>query len=292
MNGRRKIAISEDELTVVRRCELLSLNRSSFYYKPKSLNQAELERMEFIRGRIDYYNTKLCYLGAKKLGKKITREDRVLAKEEGVELGVVGKKLVMRLMREMGIYAIYPKPNTSKRAKKHKEFPYLLRNKLIFLPNQVWAVDITYIKMGRSHMYLTAIIDWASRYIVGWALSDTLEAAPVVCAVKTAIERYGIPAIINSDQGSQFSSADYMSLLAGLGIRQSMDGRARWVDNVVIERWFRSLKCDDIYINEYLTPRELRAGIASYVEAYNFERPHQTLDYDYPADVYHYTKQT
>ena len=288
MSQRLKMALSEDTLSVVRRCELLSLNRSSFYYKPRPLSQSELDRLEFIRGRIDYYNTKFCYLGAKKLAKKITREDCALAKVLGITLGQVGKKLVRRLMREMGIYAIYPKPNTSKRAKQHKHFPYLLRNKAIFLPNQVWAVDITYIKMGRSHMYLTAIIDWTSRYIVGFALSDTLEAAPVVEAVRAAPEKYGIPSIINSDQGSQFSSDDYIALLAGYGIRQSMDGKARWIDNVIIERWFRSLKCDDIYINEYLTPRELKAGIANYIQEYNYERPHQSLDYDYPADVYCY----
>jgi len=282
------MALSDDMLSVVNRCELLSLARSSFYYKPKPLSPQELARLEFIRSRIDYYNTKLCYLGAKKLAKKINREDDALANQQGITLGQVGKKLVRRLMREMNIFCIYPKPNTSKRAKKHKCFPYLLRNKAIFLPNQVWAVDITYIRMGRSHMYLTAIIDWASRYIVGWTLSDTLEAAPVVEAVRDAIKRYGIPAIINSDQGSQFSSDDYIALLAGYGIRQSMDGKARWIDNVVVERWFRSLKCDDIYINEYLTPRELKAGIANYIQEYNHQRPHQALDYDYPADVYHY----
>ena len=293
MSLRRKMALSElneTSLSIMRRCELLSLNRSSVYYKPKLVCSREFERLEFVRSRIDYYNTKLCYLGAKKLGKKITREDRALANEQGIDLGVVGKKLVRRLMCEMGIHAIYPKPNTSKKAKQHKHFPYLLRNKAIFLPNQVWAVDITYIRMGRSHMYLTAIIDWASRYIVGWTLSDTLEAAPVVDAMDTAIKKYGIPAIINSDQGSQFSSDDYIALLAGYGIRQSMDGKARWIDNVIIERWFRSLKCDDIYINEYLTPRELKAGIANYIHEYNFERPHQTLNYEYPADVYHYTQ--
>jgi putative transposase len=266
----------------------LSLNRASLYYKPKAVCSQERQRLEFIRSRIDYYNTKLCYLGAKKLGRKITREDRSLAKNQGIDLGCVGKKLVRRLMNEMGIQAVYPKPNTSKESKQHKHFPYLLRNMAIFLPNQVWAVDITYIRMGRSHMYLTAIIDWASRYIVGWALSDTLEAAPVVEAMEIAVKKHGIPAIINSDQGSQFSSDDYIALLASYGIRQSMYGKARWIDNIIIERWFRSLKCDDIYINEYPTPRELKNGINCYIHEYNFERPHQTLDYDYPADVYHY----
>ena len=139
-------------------------------------------------------------------------------------------------------------------------------------------------------MYLTAIIDWASRFIVGWALSDTLEAAPVIEGVKAAIERHGIPSIINSDQGSQFSSDDYIALLQSYSIRQSMDGKARWIDNVVIERWFRSLKCDNIYINEYNTPKELKIGIADYIHEYNYERPHQTLEYSYPADVYNFNQ--
>ena len=189
-------------------------------------------------------------------------------------------------MDEMGIYAVYPKPNLSKRNKQHPVFPYLLRNKSIFLPNQVWAVDITYIKMGKSHMYLTAIIDWYSRFIVGWALSDTLDTAPVIEAVERAIEKHGVPAIINSDQGSQFTSNEYVKLLKSHNIRQSMDGKARWVDNVLIERWFRSLKCEDIYINEYMSPKELRRGIKTYVNRYNYERPHSEHGNDYPSEVY------
>lgn len=135
-------------------------------------------------------------------------------------------------------------------------------------------------------MYLTAIIDWYSRFIVGWELSDTLDTAPVLEAVKTAVSRYGYPAIINSDQGSQFTSNNYVNYLAQSGIRQSMDGKARWVDNVIIERWFRSLKCENIYINEYETPRQLRHGIAAYVSEYNNERPHSEHGGDYPAQAY------
>jgi putative transposase len=150
-------------------------------------------------------------------------------------------------MDEMGIYAVYPKPNLSKPNKQHRIYPYLLRNLDINHANQVWAIDITYIRMGRGHMYLTAIIDWYSRYIIGWELSDTLDSAPVLAAVKDAIRQYGKPEIINSDQGSQFSSDDYTSYLKVEGVRQSMDGKARWVDNVVIERWFRSLKTERIY---------------------------------------------
>jgi len=189
-------------------------------------------------------------------------------------------------MSEIGIYAVYPKPNLSLNGKEHRNFPYLLRNKPIWLPNQVWATDITYIKMGRSHMYLTAIIDWFSRFILGWALSDTLETAPVIESMRKAFEDFGRPGIINSDQGPQYTSEDYIRLLSDNAIRQSMDGKARWVDNVIIERWFRSLKTEDIYINEYLTPRALRLGIAAYIYAYNFERPHQSLDNYRPWQVY------
>lgn len=236
----------------------------------------DVEREEHIKARLDFWHTKMCYLGVRRLVKKLTEEDHI----------AVGRKLVKRYMAEMGIYCVYPKPNLSKNGKEHKYFPYLLRNMSIFLPNQVWATDITYIKMGKSHMYLTAIIDWHSRYVVGWELSDSLDTAPVLEALRTAIARYGTPAIINSDQGSQFTSYDYVAFLKANGIRQSMDGRARWVDNVIIERWFRSLKCDNIYVSEYNTPKELRRGIAAYVEEYNNERPHQGLGYRYPVQVY------
>jgi len=251
---------------------LLEINRSSVYYTPAIAN---MERDELIKSRLDYWHTKMCYLGVRRLKAKLA--------EDGIH---VGRKLIKRQMEEMGIYCIYPKPNLSKRNLTHKIHPYLLRNISITLPNQVWAVDITYIKMGRSHMYLTAIIDWYSRYIVGWALSDTLDTAPVLEAVSNAITKYGKPGIINSDQGSQFTSSEYTEFIKTQEIRQSMDGRARWVDNVIIERWFRSLKCDHIYINEYENPKELRAGISSYISEYNTIRPHQTFDYLTPMTVY------
>ena len=189
-------------------------------------------------------------------------------------------------MDEMGIYAVYPKPNLSKRNLQHKIYPYLLRNLEINHVNQVWSIDLTYIRMGKGHMYLTAIIDWYSRYIVGWELSDTLDTAPVLMAVKEAIDKYGKPEIINSDQGSQFTSDEYTTYLKNNQIKQSMDGKARWVDNVVIERWFRSLKVERIYPYEYLTPRALRVGIRDYVNEYNTERPHEAHGYHTPAEVY------
>jgi putative transposase len=190
----------------------------------------------------------------------------------------------------MGLETIYPKENTSKASKNARKLPYLLgrlrRDGMIWLPNLVWAVDLTYIKMARSHMYLIAIIDWFSRFIVGWDLADTLETAPVLDCVKRSIEKYGIPAILNSDQGSQFTSDGYMSYLWKKGIRQSMDGKGRWIDNVIIERWFRSLKTENIYINEYVSPRELGSGIDDYIGRYNFVRPHQSLHDKTPALVF------
>jgi putative transposase len=270
---------SDEPLAISRQCELLSVARSRFYYRPQEVDPLDTLFEELVRRRIDFWHTKHCYMGFRKIAKKIQNEDCLFA----------GKKLIKRLMAEMGIYAIYPKPSLSKPGKHHRKFPYLLRNKSIFLPNQVWAVDITYIPMGKGHMYLTAVIDWYSRFIVGWVLSETLEAAPVVDCVKEAVEKYGIPGIINSDQGAQFTSDEYILMLSELKIRQSMDGKARWIDNVIIERWFRSLKCDYIYINDYDTPKDLKIGISSYVHEYNYERPHQSLAYDYPANMYKYS---
>ena len=264
-------------LTVKRQCELLGVNRSSFYYQPVKPSGEALQREEYIKQRLDYWHTLYCYMGARKLLNKLREDDKL----EGL-----GRGLITRYMAEIGIYAVYPKPNLSKNGKKHKKFPYLLRNRRIWLPNQVWATDLTYIKMGRGHMYLCAIIDWYSRFIVGWELSDTLETAPVLDCMLRAFENYGIPGIINSDQGPQYTSDDYIRLLAENAIQQSMDGKARWIDNVIIERWFRSLKTENIYITEYLSPRELRRGITQYIQDYNYERPHQSLSECRPWQVY------
>lgn len=225
--------------------------------------------------RIDNLHTQMPGIGARKLVRQL--------KNEGFS---VGRKLVRRLMSEMGIQAIYPKANLSKRNFQEAIVPYLLRNKVVFLPNQVWSIDITYIKMQRSHMYLTAIIDWYSRMIVGWNLSDTLDTIYVIQAVKDAVKAHGTPAILNSDQGSQFTSNAYKTLLRELHIRQSMDGKSRWADNVMIERWFRSLKTEEIYINEYENPKALRRAIGAYIQQYNAVRPHQALDYNTPKSVY------
>lgn len=277
LTTKKNLVRSHSDLSVERQCELLELNVSTYYYKPAEKTAEELARNEKVRAAIDRWHTDMPYLGSRKLAAAITAEGLATNRKE-----------IRRFMGEMGIYAVFPKPNLSKRNKEHKIYPYLLRNKAVFLPNQVWAVDITYIKMKHGHMYLTAVIDWCSRFIVGWELSDTLDTAPVLKAVREAIDTCGAPAIINSDQGSQFTSEDYTVFLKSQGIRQSMDGKARWVDNVIIERWFRSLKHEDIYINEYTSPRELRMGIRAYVDQYNNRRPHQSLENAVPAEVYGY----
>lgn len=266
---------SSDGLSVRRQCELLGLNRSAIYKEQKQPNETALHLREEIMSRIDYWHTTMPYLGTRRIAVKL--------REEGYS---AGRKLVRTCMQEMGIHAVYPKPNLSRRNFKEAIVPYLLRDKVVSFANQVWSIDITYIKMRHSHMYLTAIIDWYSRKIVGWNLSDTLEIAPVLDAVREAVGRFGIPAILNSDQGSQFTSSEYKALLKSLLIRQSMDGRSRWADNIMIERWFRSLKTELIYVNEFCSPRELRRAIGQYVNEYNTLRPHQSLNYATPEDTF------
>ena len=253
----------------------MHIQRSKVYYNPAERSVDEQLRQESIMARIDHWHTQMPGIGTRKLVRQL--------KNEGFS---VGRKLVRRLMGEMGIQAIYPKANLSKRNFRETIVPYLLRNKAVSLPNQVWSIDITYIKMQHSHMYLTAIIDWYSRMIVGWNLSDTLDTGYVIQAVKDAVAAHGTPAILNSDQGCQFTSNAYKTLLKGLHIRQSMDGKSRWADNVMIERWFRSLKTEEIYLNEYPTPRALRKAISVYIQQYNTVRPHQALEYKTPESVY------
>lgn len=262
-------------MSVRRQCELLSINRSTVYHKPKSPDEVAKERKEQIMARIDYWHTKLPGTGQRKLVAKL--------REEGY---TVGRKLIRRYMQEMGLRTVYPKENLSKRNFKEAIVPYLLRNVDVQFPNQVWSIDITYIKMSHGHMYLTAIIDWFSRKIVGWTLSDTLDTTPVLNTVRDAVQRFGTPCILNSDQGSQFTSTEYKQLLKSLSIRQSMDGKSRWADNIMIERWFRSLKTELIYINEFYSPKHLRISIRDYINSYNQERPHEALDYQAPDKVY------
>ncbi len=225
--------------------------------------------------RIDYWHTTIPYIGTRKMVTQL-----------GTDQIFVGRKLVRRLFGQMGIHPIYPKANLSKRNFNEAVVPYLLQNKVVSFPNQVWSIDITYIKLKHGHMYLTAIIDWYSRYIVGWNLSDSLDTSNVLQAVNQAISIHGTPAYLNSDQGCQFTSNQYKELLKEHHIIQSMDGKGRWADNIMIERWFRSLKTEEIYINEYANPKQLRRGIGAYIGQYNTLRPHQALDNETPERRY------
>ena len=195
-------------------------------------------------------------------------------------------QIVQRLMRKMGIAALGPKPRTTKPTPGHKIFPYLLRNLVIDRPNQVWAADITYIPIGRGFLYLVAVIDWASRAVLAWQLSNTMDVSFCVSALEEALARFGRPEIFNTDQGSQFTSAAFTGRLMAADVKISMDGRGRWMDNVFIERLWRSLKYEDVYLKGYADGREAKAGIASWMAFYNLQRPHQALGNRTPMAVW------
>jgi putative transposase len=198
----------------------------------------------------------------------------------------INRKRVRRLMRQMGIAALGPKPRTSKPAPGHKIFPYLLRGLVIERPNQVWCADITYIPIGRGFLYLVAVMDWASRAVLAWRLSNTMDVSFCLAALEEALARFGRPDIFNTDQGSQFTSLAFTGMLAAGGVRISMDGRGRWMDNVFIERLWRSLKHEEIYLKGYTDGREAKIGIASWIAFYNNRRPHQALGSRTPMTVW------
>src|SRR5512132_223860 len=251
------------EISIRRQCRLLGIARSGVY-RPAPANDDE--DLALIR-RIDALFTAWPFLGSRRM--------TVMLRGEGL---TVNRKRVQRLMRLMGIAALGPKPRTTKPAPGHKIFPYLLRNLVIERPNHVWAADITYIPIGRGFLYLVAIIDWASRAVLAWRLSNTLDADFCVRALEDALARFGAPEIFNTDQGSQFTSTAFTSVLQRTGVRISMDGRGRWLDNVFIERLWRSLKYEEVYLKSYADGCEARAGIAAWIVFYNATRPHQALD--------------
>ena len=198
----------------------------------------------------------------------------------------MNRKKVQRLMRQMGIMALYPKRNTSRPGKGHKIYPYLLKGLTFDRPNQVWATDMTYIPMARGFVYVVAIMDWYSRKVLSWRVSNSMDADPCVEALEKAISRYGVPEIFNTDQGSQFTSNVFTGVLKEAGIKISMDGKGRWVDNVFVERLWRSLKYEEVYLKAYDTIAEARLGIGNYFRFYNRERRHQSLDRQTPDQVY------
>jgi putative transposase len=255
---------------VVRQCELLDISRSSVYYNPVEASEYELGLM----GLIDRQYLQTPFYGSRKMTACLRRQGHQ-----------VNRKRVQRLMRRMGIEAIYRRPNTSRRDSGHKVYPYLLRGLQIDKVNQVWATDITYIPMARGFMYLVCIMDWHSRYVLSWRLSNTLEADFCVDALEEALSSV-VPGIFNTDQGSQFTSEAFTSVLSNRGVQISMDSVGGYMDNVFVERLWRSVKYEEVYLKAYESVAEARAGIGAYLRFYNSERPHQALYYRTPAHVF------
>jgi putative transposase len=258
-------------MPIIKQCQLLGLSRSGVYYRPVPVSQEDLAIMR----RLDELH--LCYpfFGARKL--------TVMLNREGV---AVGRKRVRRLMRVMGIFAIYRRPRTTVPTAGHRVFPYLLRGVEIVRPNQVWEADITYLPMRRGFLYLVAIVDVFSRRAMAWRLSNTLSVDFCVAALEEALGRYGAPEIFNTDQGSQFTSQAFTEVLEQAKVRISMDGRGRWVDNVFIERLWRSVKYEEVYLHAWETGAEAKAALARYFAFYNGTRPHEALSYRTPDELY------
>ena len=250
---------------------LLGINRTSIYYKGTVVSEEELICKEII----DHLHTDHPTWGARQMSAQL--------KAQGHH---VGRRKARRYMDEMGIDPIYPKLNLSKRMKQAKVCPYLLRNAVITRPNQAWSIDITYIPIKHGFVYLTAIIDWYSRCIVGWDVDDTLDTRMVIAAVEKALQ-VAKPEILNSDQGCQFTSDQYRQFLTDNRIRQSMDGKSRWADNIMIERWYRAFKYEEAYLREYHNIREVRESVRQYIHTYNFERKHSAIGYQTPASLYY-----
>jgi putative transposase len=249
-------------LSIRRQCALLGVTRSGVYRRPRPANDNDLA----LTRRLDELFTAWPFLGSRRM--------TALLRAEGHALN---RKRVQRLMRKMGIAALGPKPKTTKPAPGHKIFPYLLRGVAIERPNQVWAADITYVPIGRGFLYLVAIMDWASRAVLAWRLSNTMDVSFCVSALEEALARFGRPEIFNTDQGSQFTSTAFTGTLAAAGIRISMDGRGRWMDNVFIERLWRSLKHEDIYLKGYADGREAKAGIGAWFAFYKRASQHPSV---------------
>ena len=259
------------ELSVARQAQLVGISRAAVYYAPRPIPEEDLA----LQRRIDELHLEHPFAGSRTLKRLLVREGYM-----------VGRKHVATLMRRMGIEALYQKKSTSKRHPQHAIYPYLLRNVKIERPNQVWALDITYIPMRRGFVYFVAVMDWASRRILAFRLSNTLTADFCVEALEEAIGRYGLPEIVNTDQGSQFTGLEFVDALKRREIKISMDGKGAWRDNVFIERFWKTLKYQEVYLRAYDTVSEARASIARYVEFYNTRRPHSSLEERTPDEVY------
>ncbi len=272
---RKEMIQTDQTIPKTKKCRLLEISRSSLYYESKN-SEPDSEELA-LRLMLDKLHIKHPWMGARSLRDQVNRSGYT-----------VNRKRIQRLMKEMGIHSVYAKPRTSIPGKGHKIYPYLLRNLDINRPNQVWSTDITYIPMARGFVYLVAIMDWHSRKVLSWKLSNSMDTSFCVEALEEAIDKYGKPEIFNTDQGSQFTSDDFTKVLKDADIRISMDGKGRWVDNVFIERLWRSLKYEEVYLKAYESVKEARAGIKTYLTFYNSERTHQSLDKLTPNEVYFY----
>jgi putative transposase len=261
----------EHELALTRQAKILKLSRSGLYYRPRPVPPADLAVMR----RIDELHLDYPFAGSRML--------RDLLRGEGVE---IGRQRVARMMKRMGIEALYRRPNTSKPNPAHKIYPYLLRSVAVERPNQVWAMDITYIPMARGFVYLAAVVDWFSRRVLAWRVSITMEVGFCLEAVEEALARHGRPEIFNTDQGSQFTGQDFTGLLLDNAIAISMDGKGAWRDNVFVERLWRSVKYEEVYLRAYDSVGEARASIGRYLDFYNRKRPHSSLDARTPDRAY------
>jgi len=261
----------QHDLPITKQAKVLGISRGSVYYLPRPVPAADLAVMR----RIDELHLDFPFAGSRML--------RDLLNKEGIE---IGRRHVATLMKRMGIEALYRKPNTSKPAPGHKIYPYLLRGLTIDRPNQVWAMDITYIPMARGFVYLAAVVDWFSRRVLSWRLSITMEAAFCIEALEEALARHGRPEIFNTDQGSQFTSHDFTGVLLKADIAISMDGKGSWRDNVFVERLWRTIKYEEVYLKAYDTVSEARISIGGYLAFYNGRRPHSRLDRQTPDQAY------
>lgn len=258
-------------ISIVRQCELVSISRSGYYYEPTGETELNLRLMRLI----DEQHMMTPFYGARQMARHLRRQGYT-----------VSRKRIRRLMAKMGLAAVYQRPRTTIPSKDHVIYPYLLRDVKIDRPNQVWCTDITYIPMRRGFLYFVAIMDWASRKILAWRLSNTMEVEFCIEALEEALAKHGRPEIFNTDQGSQFTSPEFTNVLKNAEVRISMDGKGRWMDNVFIERLWRSLKYECVYLHAFETASETRAGIDSWITYYNGERPHSTFDGQTPDEVY------
>lgn len=271
MTERRALIDRQNPLPVTRQCRLLDLNRSTAYYQPRAISEDDLELMRLI----DEIHLERPFLGTRRVRDELHDRGQL-----------VNRKRVRRLMRQMGLRALYPRPRTSAPGAGHVIYPYRLKGLTIDRPNQVWAADISYLPMARGFMYLVAIMDWHTRKVLSWRLSNTMDTAFCVDALEEALNRFGTPEIFNTDQGAQFTSEAFTGVLKAHEITISMDGKGRWMDNVFVERLWRTVKYEDVYLRAYETPNDLQRGLEKYFRYYNSRRRHTALDRQTPDAVY------